>query len=259
MYVAQDIFYLLRLMSCIQSTRKKYTSRSSPPYPAQACKGLKKKGNDGKWYVSSPTSKGVYRWVVNSGSTRKAKGVKSYEVHDNGGRPFLVEVNSSTKHVDVFLYDWVGESLNGKYHKGKSVLSTHYADIFIGDNDLPDPRASRGKGNSILIHVSGSKYVYVGHVIQSFETRNGEKILRYYSPIGNSDVPYPYAVGENYTYFMLDMKTLPNNVLDLKTNAYQQYYGHAFNNANAKGSYYKTTIERAMETIRHKTICPRRY
>ncbi len=244
-------------MSCIPSTRKKYTSRSSPPYPAQACKGLKKRGNDGKWYISSPTSKGVYRWVIESGSTRKAKGVKSYEVHDNGGRPFLVEV--SKKHVDVFLYDPVSENVKNGYRKGKLVLSMDYTDIFIGDNDLPDPRSSRGKGNSILIHRSGSNYVYVGHMIQSFETRNGERIVKYYSPIGNSDVPYPYAVGENYTYFLLDMTTLPNNVLDLKKDAYSQYYGHAFTDSNIKGSYYKTTIEPAIQGLRHKTMFKRRY
>lgn len=246
-------------MSCIPSTRKKYTSRSSPPYPAQACKGLKKKGNDGKWYVSSPTSKGVYRWVIESGSTRKAKGVKSYEIHDNGGRPFLVEVHSSKKHADVFLYDSMEESLKGGYRKGKLVLSIDYADIFIGDNDLPDPHASRGKGNSILIHRSGSNYVYVGHMIQSFETRNGERIIKYYSPIGRNDVPYPYAVGENYTYFLLDMDTLPNNVLDLKKDAYSQYYGHSFSNSKEQQAYYKKIIQPSIKSIRHKKMYSRRY
>lgn len=47
---------------CTKQTTKKYTSRPSPPFPANTCKGLYKKGNDGRRYLSSIDVNGVYRW-----------------------------------------------------------------------------------------------------------------------------------------------------------------------------------------------------
>jgi len=55
-------FSNLSEMTCKRSALKKYQGRPSPPFPAQDCKGKKKKGNDGKNYVSVPFSTGVYRW-----------------------------------------------------------------------------------------------------------------------------------------------------------------------------------------------------
>lgn len=256
-------------MSCRKSTLKKYTSRPSPPYPAQDCKGEKKKGQNGKWYISSSTSKGVYRWIPIH-ETRKAKGVKSYEIHDNGGRPFVVEVNPSKKVVDVFLNEFIEDS--DKYTKGKLILHTAYSNIFIGEDKTPEYKYKtsemKNKGNTILLQVSGSKYIYIGESIKSFETHGGEKINKYYSPIGNSDVPYPYAIGETHTYFMLDMETIPNNLLDLKMDGYPQYYGHAFRNPKAYGytekaskereDYFKKIVEPSKKKIPHKSLYRRK-
>lgn len=47
---------------CTKQKTKKYTSRPSPPFPANACKGLYKKGNDGRRYLSSVDVNGIYRW-----------------------------------------------------------------------------------------------------------------------------------------------------------------------------------------------------
>ena len=51
-------------------------------------------------------------------------------------------------------------------------------------------------------------------------------ISSYFSPVGNSDVPYPYAVGEHYTYFMLDKEMVPTEYLDVKKDGYAQFYGY---------------------------------
>jgi hypothetical protein len=49
---------------CVRQTLKKYTSRDSPPYPAQECPYKRKKGNDGRMYVSKPNNtNGMFRWV----------------------------------------------------------------------------------------------------------------------------------------------------------------------------------------------------
>jgi len=49
---------------CQVQTSEKYTSRPSPPYPANECKGSRRKGNDGRWWKSKPNAKGIHRWVA---------------------------------------------------------------------------------------------------------------------------------------------------------------------------------------------------
>lgn len=49
---------------CEEQTTKKYTSRKSPPYPANECKESEKIGNDGKMYKSVGNKNGVHRWIL---------------------------------------------------------------------------------------------------------------------------------------------------------------------------------------------------
>ena len=49
---------------CVRQTTKKYTSRPSPPYPANQCPKKEHEGNDGNTWVSKRASNGVYRWVL---------------------------------------------------------------------------------------------------------------------------------------------------------------------------------------------------
>jgi hypothetical protein len=48
---------------CARQSFKKYSSRRSPPYPANNCWGEIKKGNDGMKYKSVGNKQGTYRWV----------------------------------------------------------------------------------------------------------------------------------------------------------------------------------------------------
>jgi len=57
---------------CQIQTTKKYVTRKSPPYPANSCKRMKKKGNDGKFYISK-ASGGTYKWVPFSGHNKTKK------------------------------------------------------------------------------------------------------------------------------------------------------------------------------------------
>jgi hypothetical protein len=62
---------------CIKITTAKYTFRNSPPYPANKCKSMKKKGSDGKFYLSQPDKNGIYKWIyVNKNKTFKNKATK---------------------------------------------------------------------------------------------------------------------------------------------------------------------------------------
>jgi len=94
-------------------------------------------------------------------------------------------------------------------------------------------------GNSILMKLEKDRYLFVGETIYQFRT--DDEILHYNSPIGNSDVPYPFAVGKKYVYFMLDMEYIPIDIYtkfvpEGTTDAYGYYYGHDGPEALAKYS-----------------------
>ena len=52
-----------KVKSCSPQTTKKYTSRPSPPYPANECCGETFRGNDGVWYESVMAKNGICKWV----------------------------------------------------------------------------------------------------------------------------------------------------------------------------------------------------
>ena len=52
------------MLGCVKIGARKYSVRNSPPYSANKCKSLKKKGNDGNHYLSQPDKNGIYRWVI---------------------------------------------------------------------------------------------------------------------------------------------------------------------------------------------------
>jgi len=211
--------------SCKKETTKKYKTRKGPPYHAKDCKGAVKMGNDGEKYISEPDKRGVYKWNKTKKLKTSKANVKIYKIHDNGSVPYVVMMKPNSN-VEVHKTKEDGTP-------DKKILDMAYIKIFVGDNLLPDPLAvKKGKavGNSLLLQTGNNKYVYIGSQIYSFETK--EEIKKYYSPVGNSDVPYPYAVGDTMSYFMLDKKTLPNELLDLKKDGYGQFYGHTVNDEN---------------------------
>lgn len=62
------------MSKCIKHTTKKYTSRKSPPFGASECKNKRRKGNNGKFWVSKRVSNGTYRWFpLVSSNTKKSK------------------------------------------------------------------------------------------------------------------------------------------------------------------------------------------
>ena len=148
---------------------------------------------------------------------------KSYYPHDNGGRPFRVTIEPGKK-VSIYKalspkYDEKGFEIKPDY--SKLVLKIpKYERIFIGkDPKLP----GFGDGNSILIKIKGDKYLYIGSEIYYFNTT--EPIKKYISPIGNSDVPYPYALTNSKTYLMEERKIIPNKEI-VTADPYEAFYRH---------------------------------
>jgi len=155
--------------------------------------------------------------------------VKSYEIHDNGGRPFRVEIQGNKvsvwKNMDTF------EKRNGKFvdiHKPEKHILEFDADaVFIGkkspDGGYDGLKPKEAEGNSILLQ-TGSKYVYIGSEIYEFAPVKGDTIIKYYSNVGHSDVAYPYAIGKTHVYILLEKVAIPIDFFEGLKDIYEQFY-----------------------------------
>lgn len=164
--------------------------------------------------------------------------------HDNGGRPFAIKLIGNQVHVFEFDRDNDKEEL---YIIGKVPIKNK-SDLMIGiDNEY------KFNGNSVLIRLKQNKYLFIGSNI--YELTTNDKILKYFSPVGNSDVPYPYAVGENYTYLLIEGNCIDNRYLksfapkDKNFVPYTYYYGW-------DGAGIRTD---GIKPFKHKVIVPRRW
>jgi hypothetical protein len=120
----------------------------------------------------------------------------NYNIIDNGGIVFVAIVTPSTKTIEVFKNEFIG---NGKYKMGKKVLNAiTYQKIFIPKKD---------KGNSLLVKLDGDDYIYVGDTIGRFKL--DDLVVGYKSPIGNSGVPYPYIETKDWYYLLLEKVRIP--------------------------------------------------
>lgn len=141
-----------------------------------------------------------------------------YKTLDYGDRPFKVKVTDKK----ITVYDNYDSIKNGKKWepmiKKKLLTIPLYKKVFIGSdvsgNDF-------GKGNSILVNTETNKYTFIGDQIYSF--RITDKIVSYHSNIGNSGVPYPYAVGTDYTYLTRGSVKILNKNLE-PGDPYHHYY-----------------------------------
>ena len=229
-------------MSCTEVKSKKYQTRKSPPFHAGDCKDQTKKGKDGD-YVSKADKRGVYKWVKVSASTRK-KGTKAYFTHDNGAKPFCVLVHGN--HVDI------EENETGKLIKSYKVKNIHYG---VSGAD------QKTKGNSIVLDLGHNKYLFIGHKI--YEFKMDDAVDKYFSLIGNSDVPYPVLLGKENVYFMLDHMYVPRSEFEIKMtpkmweDAYSYYYGYIDAKIGKKGDSNhslekKATKMKGFRTIHHR-------
>lgn len=135
----------------------------------------------------------------------KKKKSKIYYTHDNGAKPFKIILKGDNAEIYKVLDDG----------NMKLILEISFISYFIGL-----------KGSSILLHLKSDKkdydkYLFIGHEIFSFYVK--DKIEKYYSPIGNNDVPYPYAMSKNNIYLMLDYVILDRTKI-LTKDPYNHYY-----------------------------------
>ena len=104
------------------------------------------------------------------------------------------------------------------------------------DGNVVQDKCSMFYGNSILAFLGQTKekknrYLKIGTSVDEFTT--DDEIQRYYSVVGNSDVPYPVAIGNKYLFFLSigDLIAQPlekyaNLSEKQMSDAYTYFYGH---------------------------------
>lgn len=171
---------------------------------------------------------------------------KFYFTHNNGDREYLVYI-SKNKNVSIYTRSDKYYIDNDDYSEKDSENRWMYIDlikkytankIFIGKSLKGEMTTFSGgygrkfDGNTILLNIGKNKYVLIGY--GEFEFKTTDKILEFYSPLGNNDVPYPVAFGEKNIYFLTPQKYVPIKYIEkynkkFKLDAYLYYYGHKGN------------------------------
>ena len=167
--------------------------------------GTKIKGKDGNMWLIKETSKKIKRWVKLSSSTVTDKKGKKYYIHNNGDRPFEVIVNKND--VSIYKREKYDSSKHGTYQDYEKIpyeifiTKIKAKSVIIGKDKS---MGSSGIGNSILLEMGKNKYVCITDNIFEFTLENNDEFVKYFSLVGNSDVPYPVLLGKNYFYSMID-------------------------------------------------------
>jgi hypothetical protein len=151
-----------------------------------------------------------------------------YGIHDNGGRPFAVKIDG--KIVDVYkylrnvYYKDVPPGLDKKYfliydeYVYSKIKTFRPKRIFVGKSpkcDMTDFSGGIGKefdGNSILLDMGNKNYIFIGHKIFKFTAKS--EIAKFVSPVGNNDVPYPFAIDDKNNFYDIlfgKIFIIPNN------------------------------------------------
>lgn len=119
-----------------------------------------------------------------------------YQTHWNGGRPLTVKIEGS-----VVVED------NEEEEDGKVIGTFRPQRVLIGKSPLNRMTEFSGghgdkfDGNSILLDLGNREYVFICEKLRFFHAEHD--IHTFVSPVGNNDVPYPYAIDSRERYYLL--------------------------------------------------------
>lgn len=166
-------------------------TRPSPDiHAADTPLGTVKKGNNGAYWIVLENAKKIHRWV------ELGDKFESYDCLYNG------ELNKAfIGHKNIYIFSTIEESITKLAY-----TIPKYTRFWVSSASwvVPPKKKTKGyKGSTLLIEIKPKSYIYIdGRIIQSFSTDS--PILKYDSPMGNSFVPYGYAVTKDKTYLMLE-------------------------------------------------------
>jgi hypothetical protein len=131
---------------------------------------------------------------------------KKYHIHDNGGRPFECVIEN--KHtINIHRQTDCDQKTNKIIYEKNPSLTFHPKKIFVGKSPLNKMTEFSGghgpkfDGNTILLEMMNNECIFIGNIIWSFDAK--EKIDKYISPVGNNDVPYPYAIDKDKNVYLI--------------------------------------------------------
>lgn len=129
-----------------------------------------------------------------------------YITNYNGGKYYKVNVDDL--HVKV-------TNLN----TNEIVFENDVEKVFIGNDEDDD---DEWEGNTFLLKLKDNKYMSIVDEVYTFDAFN--EITKYYSPIGNSAVPYPYAIDDDGNYYLTIEDVMVKDIPDDCTDPYRHYY-----------------------------------
>eukprot|EP00438_Fugacium_kawagutii_P016461 Skav211454 [mRNA] locus=scaffold379:112596:113276:- [translate_table: standard] len=93
--------------------------------------------------------------------------------------------------------------------------------VFVGQSPK---HGARFDGNSMLLHLEALKYMFVGETVFSFTAKS--PITKFVSPVGNNDVPYPWAMDEQGFRYLLTSSVILSGKLfeNDSTDPYDFYF-----------------------------------
>ena len=147
-----------------------------------------------------------------------------YFIHENGGRPY--KVNIQDLEIKVYKMD------NNNYELYPNLVFHKMCEsIWVGKSPLiPMTEFSGGHGqefdgNTILVKPNDSdSYVFIGSLIQSFIPLY--PIVNFVSPVGNNDVPYPFAIDSQGNHYLLIEDVIVKNSINIE-DPYEDFYGRS--------------------------------
>ena len=187
----------------------------------------------------------------------------TYYTHDNGGRPFKVVVDKS----QVSIYKDTNKDFDKEPDYSKLVRTFNVKKVHVGKSTggtIGDHTVAQAKqfiGNSILLELASpaNTYVFVGHEIYEFKMPDDEP-EKYFSLVGNNDVPYPIILGKNNVYFMLDRKFVSREHFPLKMTALQweDSYHIFYGDWDTKKTMWVNSLEDRAKKIKGLKIIQKR-
>lgn len=159
-----------------------------------------------------------------------------YLIHDNYGHPFCVYI-SPNNIVDIYKRPKKGTNDTEQDRdilEYYTVLVGQYKaeEVFIGKSPknvmtkFSGGFGPRFDGNTILLKLNKYSYISITSKIIMFKTEH--EIIKYVSPVGNNDVPYPYAIDTQKNYYLITesviFKSKEKIAKKYKDDPYDYYY-----------------------------------
>lgn len=138
----------------------------------------------------------------------------------------MVKINEN--HVDIYKHTLIEDDDSDNTYEENPFMHIDAINIFIGASPkIPMTEYSGGfgddfDGNTILLHINTNTYLFIGSEIFFFESFY--PIKKYVSPVGNNDVPYPYAVDELNNYYLLIENVVMRDETRTLEDPYDVYY-----------------------------------